>query len=104
MDQKEPLEAHDGDGAAPASDVEKNPELSEKSGDERLSQTSVALETPPDKILPGPDQEEHVTGVKIMFVLTAVTGACFIMLLDTSIVATVSLAPISISCSCSNLH
>jgi hypothetical protein len=34
---------------------------------------------------------EYVTGIKLAVVIIAVTGACFLMLLDTSIVATVSL-------------
>jgi hypothetical protein len=34
---------------------------------------------------------EYVTGVKLAVVIIAVTGACFLMLLDTSIVATVGL-------------
>jgi hypothetical protein len=45
------------------------------------------------------NDEGHLTGVKMLVVLAAVTGACFIMLLDTSIVATVSLLHLLISIS-----
>ena len=33
---------------------------------------------------------EYVTGLKLMLVITAVTLACFLMLLDNSIISTVS--------------
>jgi hypothetical protein len=34
--------------------------------------------------------DEYITGIKAILILAAVTGACFIMLLDISIIATVS--------------
>lgn len=37
------------------------------------------------------DDAEYITGVKSTVILMAVTGACFILLLDISIIATVSL-------------
>ena len=39
---------------------------------------------------PAPEELEYVTGFKLIIALTAVTAAVFIMLLDTSIVATVN--------------
>jgi hypothetical protein len=37
------------------------------------------------------EEEEYVTGAKVLLILGAVTGACFILLLDMSIISTVCL-------------
>lgn len=48
---------------------------------------------------PDDDQEEEpLSGIKVMLVLTAVGGVCFILLLDLSIIATVSLPSRALLC------
>jgi len=63
------------------SDPKEIPSKSEKSNDEN-----------------GNEQEEYVTGLKALLILGAVTGACFILLLDTSIISTVRLPSPGVSC------
>lgn len=63
------------------SDPKEIPSKSEKSNDEN-----------------GNEQEEYVTGLKALLILGAVTGACFILLLDTSIISTVRLPSPDVSC------
>jgi hypothetical protein len=53
----------------------------------------LSLESPDKTASATPEEEEeweYVTGIKLAVVIIAVTAACFIMLLDTSIVVTVS--------------
>lgn len=65
--------------------------------EERSLSPSSEGKPPPPK----PDDEdgwEYITGVKLFLVIGLVTLACFIMLLDTSIVSTVSqISTISVS-------
>lgn len=58
---------------------EKNdlPRLTEPENDAQTADTNL-------------DEWEYVTGIKLVAVVVAVTAACFVMLLDTSIIATVS--------------
>ena len=52
----------------------------------------LAVETPPDSTVTEKEKEwEYITGFKALIVLAAVTLAAFLMLLDNSIIATVSL-------------
>jgi hypothetical protein len=97
MEEKEPLEAPD--GAAQSSDLESDRiETSEKSGDGKESQNSVPLEVSPKGTPSNANEPDYVTGWKLLSVLIGVTGACFLMLLDIAIVATVSMIVLLISC------
>jgi hypothetical protein len=103
MEEKEPLEALD--GAAQSSDLEGDRiETSEKSGDGKESQNSVPSEVSPNETPANANEPDYVTGWKLLSVLIGVTGACFLMLLDISIVATVSMIFLLFSCFTLNLR
>jgi hypothetical protein len=60
-------------------------------------ESSQGISSDPEKgadgtVIPANTSEEHqyITGVKLFLVMAAVTLACFLMLLDTSIITTVS--------------
>lgn len=46
----------------------------------------------PDKEVIQPDEQEYVTGFKLAIIVASVALACFLMLLDTMIISTVSFA------------
>lgn len=102
MDMKE--QPHDEASLVPVHKVEGNEvETSEKPADKSRvesigSGNDNGINTEPDS-----DEEEYVTGFKMVIVLVAVTAASFLMLLDTSIVATVSTSRLLSFIYCPNL-
>jgi hypothetical protein len=52
-------------------------------------ETTTPDENPKDSVTGKEKEWEYVTGLKLMLVITAVTLACFLMLLDNSIISTV---------------
>lgn len=77
--------------ASSRSSLDKSPETV---ADKSQSDESQPPETKADVTQPGTatggDDWEYVTGYKLWIILSAVTLACFTMLLDTSIIVTVS--------------
>jgi hypothetical protein len=61
--------------------IESNPPLDDES--------STPEENPKDSV-EGEKEWEYITGLKLALVMTAVVLACFLMLLDNSIISTVS--------------
>lgn len=63
----------------------------------RDEETNPNNETPPDTAATNKEPDwEYITGLKLILVLIAITLACFLMLLDNSIIATVSKTTLSL--------
>ena len=86
------------DGGQPKSEKAAEGDVPERTKEGYLSHGSEdTIIADPQETPPRPEEnpqvttdDEYVTGIKAMLILAAVTAACFIMLLDISIVATVS--------------
>lgn len=81
-------------------ETRKEESLSHESEDTAMPDSSNAPAKLEETIQPAAD--EHIEGLKAKIILAAVTGACFIMLLDISIISTVSLRPLWVNFNISN--
>ncbi len=76
--------------ASDRSSLEKNPEtFANQSQSDESQQAETKPDVPQSGTATDGDDWEYVTGYKLWMILSAVTLACFTMLLDTSIVVTV---------------
>lgn len=110
VDVGDKIESSDKYGEGYQSEKHGNGSASEKAREGYLSHESDdtaipnSAETPvnPEEKTNDTQEEEPLPKMKVMLILTAVTAACFIMFLDTSIVSTVSLSLPHITVSSSN--
>ena len=91
--------SHTEDGASVPESATIQPE---KAVDEPPSSSTEAPEQAPTTAVTTSEQEEWITGLKLGVIVAAISMAAFLMLLDVSIVATVSSSP-SHPSSCLNL-
>jgi hypothetical protein len=81
-------------GSVSTPDQTSRPTQDQTHGKETVSSNKVIAEKTTENNEEADDDYEYITGIKLLIVVSAVTLVAFLMLLDTSIIATVSRAEI----------
>lgn len=66
--------------------------LEEEKEQDPTSPVAEQSDEKPQQSSPAEDEDEYVTGFKLIIVIVAVTLVCFLMMLDMSIIVTVSMS------------